>query len=461
MRRLVISLACLMSVLIAGAQASHFERVFEDRTLRVDYTFSGDNRHQQIALDELLCSEGWYGRRVNLDRLLLRGNGQLTMTDTLGRDTLYCHSFSTLFQEWQSTEEATRLWKSFENVFLLPMPREPVLLTVTLTDTHNRETSRLTHRINPHDILIRPIGKVRKVESNAERNKVFLSLPRRSAFERSSKDQQSPWRYLRRQGDSREKIDIAFVAEGYRRSEMKRFYRDCEESIEALLSHEPFRSMADRLNFIAVAQPSQESGVSIPHKHEWRNTLLGSSFDTFYSNRYLTTLHLKRLHDLLAGIPYEHIIILANTDNYGGGGIYNSYLMSAAHNPKSRPVVVHEFGHSFAGLADEYYYDDAFEENYPADTEPWEPNITTLKDFSSKWADMLPEGVQIPTQPSGRNLYTELGVFEGGGYQSKGVYRPVQECRMKINEAPVFCPVCERAIQRMILYSTAPYEWGE
>ena len=236
--------------------------------------------------------------------------------------------------------------------------------------------------------------------------------------------------------------------------EKKVFLQDCRDCIEALKAHEPFKSMADRFNFVAVMAPSEEQGVSIPHSNVWKKTLLSSNFDTFYSNRYLTTLRLKKLHDVLAGLPYEHIIILANTDNYGGGGIYNSYLMSAAHNKMNLPVVVHEFGHSFAGLADEYYYDDQYEPMYPDDTEPWEPNITTLVNFKSKWADTLGGDVQIPTIPSGENVYTDVGVYEGGGYQSKGVYRPVQECRMKVNKAPVFCPVCERAIRRMIDYQT-------
>ncbi len=246
---------------------------------------------------------------------------------------------------------------------------------------------------------------------------------------------------------------MAFVAEGYLLEEMNVFLEDCVTSIDALKTHEPFKSMADRFNFVAVMTPSQQRGVSIPHDNVWRNTALSSNFDTFYSNRYLTTLHLKKLHDALSGLPSEHIIILANTDNYGGGGIYNSYLMSAAHNNMSIPVIVHEFGHSFAGLADEYYYDDGYESMYPSDTEPWEPNITTLVDFKSKWSDMLDSATEIPTKPSGKNLYTQVGVYEGGGYQSKGVYRPVQECRMKRNEAPVFCPVCERAIRNMIDYS--------
>ena len=419
---LFILLLCL--AVSQRVSASGFEACFQDSTLRIDYIFSGNNREQVISVDELSFSPGWYGRRTNMERLLLQGNGQITVTDTLGRDTLYRHSFSTLFQEWQSTEEATRVWRSFENVFLIPMPRIPVNVTVSLSDTHRRETSRLTHRIDPADILVRPLR----------------AWPG------------SYWNYLRKTGDSRERIDVAFVAEGYGAGEMETFLRDCEESMSAILSHEPFRSMADRFNFIAVSAPSGESGVSIPHRGEWHQTVLGSHFDTFYSQRYLTTLRLKRLHDVLATVPYEHIIILANTDNYGGGGIYNSYLLSAAHNSKNRPVVVHEFGHSFAGLADEYYYDDQYETMYPSDTEPWEPNLTTLVDFASKWADMMPRKQPVPTPPSGRNIYEEVGVYEGGGYQSHGVYRPAQECRMKINEAPVFCPVCERAIRRMIDY---------
>ena len=128
--------------------------------------------------------------------------------------------------------------------------------------------------------------------------------------------------------------------------------------------------------------------------------------------------------------------------------------MSAAHNEKARPVLVHEFGHSFGGLADEYFYDDQYDTMYPSDTEPWEPNITTLYRFSDKWQDMLPEATPIPTPADGKDIYTRLGVYEGAGYQSKGVYRPVQECRMKINESPEFCPVCRRALERMIDYHT-------
>ena len=71
----------------------------------------------------------------------------------------------------------------------------------------------------------------------------------------------------------------------------------------------------------------------------WKHTAFGSHFDTFYSDRYLTTSRVKAINDALAGIPYEHIIILANTEQYGGGGIYNAFTLTTAHHPNFRPVV--------------------------------------------------------------------------------------------------------------------------
>ena len=203
--------------------------------------------------------------------------------------------------------------------------------------------------------------------------------------------------------------------------------------------------------------------MSVPREGLWKDTAVGSNYDTFYSDRYLTTSCVWKMHDALCGIPYEHLVILANTDTYGGGGIYNSYTLTTALHKDFKPVVVHEFGHSFAGLADEYYYDDQFVEYYYPDSEPWEQNITTLFDFESKWDDMLPKIIQIPTPVEG-NVWEKIkagtkpesivGVYEGAGYQSKGVYRPYPDCRMKTNAAESFCPVCQRAIARIIEFYT-------
>ena len=426
MKRHILLLIALLIAATTTRSQVRFEDYFEDQTLRLDYTLSGNHSEQVISLAGMKQTPGWYGRRVNLSKLALEGNGQLFVTDTLGRDTLYCQSFSTLFQEWQTYEEATQLWRSFEHTMLIPMPKQDVDVTLRLTDTHRRERARLTHRVRTSDILVERLGS-KGIE---------------------------PWRYVRRGSFQGHCINVAIVAEGYTEEEMDTFLSDCQATIDALQAREPFKSELERFNFIAVCAPSEESGVSIPHKGLWLRTALGSHFDTFYTARYLTTLRIWQLHNMMAGIPYEHIIILANTDMYGGGGIYNNFVLSAAHNESANPVVVHEFGHSFGGLADEYFYDDAFETSYPDDTEPWEPNITTLVDFNSKWKDMLKRKTPIPTKPDGKDVYTKVGVYEGAGYQSKGVYRPVQECCMKVNQAPGFCPVCERAIRRIIRYHT-------
>ncbi|MBO5808390.1 MAG: peptidase M64, partial [Bacteroidales bacterium] len=374
----------------------------QDQTLRVDYMFSGTDKSVEISLDELYRYDGWAGRRTNLTEVPVRGNGQICMTDVQTGDTLYRMSFSTLFQEWQTTEEATKVRKSFENVFLLPMPTTKAKVNVHLYDFFGNIVASLGHIVDPSDILIRHLNP-----------------------------QAPDHRYLLRSGTPQEKIDVAIVAEGYTAEEMDMFYADAQTAMEAILKHEPFGQYRGRFNFVAVGLESQESGVSVPGEGEWKDTALKAHFNTFYMDRYLTTLRLKNMHDKLCGVPYEHIVILANTDTYGGGGIYNSYTLTTAHHPAFKPVVVHEFGHSFAGLADEYYYDDQYVEYYYPGTEPWEQNITTLADFESKWKDMLDAG--------------EAELLEGAGYQSKGVYRPAKDCRMHTNRPDSFCPVCQRA----------------
>ena len=407
----------------------------QDKTLRIDYIFSGTDKTQEISLDEMSAFEGWAGRRVNLDKVPVAGNGQICMRNAATGEILYRQSFSTLFQEWQTTEEATRVRKSFENVFLLPMPAVKALVTVELYGFKGGVSASITHEVDPADILIRKIDP-----------------------------QPAPHRYVLKSGTAEDCIDVAIVAEGYTPEEAELFYKDAEAAVDAILAHAPFDAYKDRFNFVAIALPSEDSGVSVPGEGVWKKTALGSHFNTFYMDRYLTTLRLRQMHDRLCGIPYEHIVILANTDTYGGGGIYNSYTLTTAHHPSFKPVIVHEFGHSFGALADEYYYDDQFVEYYYPDCEPWEQNITTLYDFDSKWDDMLPKMVSIPTVPVEGNIWKSfhegtdpaslVGVYEGAGYQSKGVYRPFPDCRMKTNAAESFCPVCQRAIARIIKFQT-------
>lgn len=398
-------IACL------SASAQRFEDYFEDRTLRLDYTFSGDAQHQQIYVDELISMPRWYGKRQRLSEVPLKGNGQIIVTSKVDGEVIYRHSFSSLFQEWISTAESKHTQKSFENVFLVPYPKQPVDITVELYDYHNKVNAKMTHAVDPKDILIRKAGE-RLV---------------------------TPYVTLQQAADTSRCIHVAYVAEGYQQHEMGTFLEDCKTAMEALFQHKPFRQMQDRFNMIAVMSPSAESGVSEPGKGIWKSTALGAHFDTFYSERYLTTLHLKKMNDILAGTPYEHIIVLVNGERYGGGGVYNSYTLTDAHGPSFRPVVVHEFGHSFGGLGDEYPYGDDDPMYFP-DTEPWEPNLTTKHDFNGKWENLVKE--------------KKAGLIEGGGYLTKGVWRGFDNCRMRTNEEPEFCLVCQQALKRLIDFYT-------
>lgn len=428
MKRHLLAAICIGLSAFAG-QAQNFDDYFVNKTIRADYIFSGNSEAQAICLDELSSLPQWAGRRHHLSELPLAGNGEIEMKDKASGKIIYRTSFSSLFQEWICEAEAKKVTRGFENTFLIPFPKNTATVTIRLKDVYHKETASLTHEIDPKDILIHQRGDEASI---------------------------TPHRYLLKSGSEENCIDIAILAEGYTKEETELFYKDAQTACEALFSHEPFKKLKSRFNVVAVFSESKDSGVSIPRQNEWKKTAVSSHFDTFYSDRYLTTRSVKAIHNWLAGIPYEHIIILANTDTYGGGGIYNSYTLTTAHHPMFKPVVVHEFGHSFGGLADEYAYDAAPSSQYPYSIEPWEQNITTLADFDAKWKDMVEPGTPVPTpvQTEKSLIYTKVGVYEGAGYTQKGIYRPTTECRMKINEAPVFCPVCQRALEKLIRFYT-------
>ena len=424
MKKHILFLLCLIAV--ASTRAQVFADHFADKTLRVDYIFNGNASGQAICLDGLSALPTWAGRKHHLAELPLQGNGQIIMRNAASGKTIYTTSFSSLFQEWLETDEARNVTKGFENTFLLPYPLQPVEIEITLLDPRRNVRASMKHIVHPNDVLI----------------------------EQKGNSHITPHKYLLHNDSPEKCIDVAILAEGYTLQEMQTFYEDADIACKSIFDHEPFKSMKKRFNVVAVASPSTDSGVSVPRLNEWKHTAFGSHFSTFYSDRYLTTSRVKAIHDALAGIPYEHIIILANTEEYGGGGIYNSYTLTTAHHPMFRPVVVHEFGHSFGGLADEYFYDnDVMTDTYPLDIEPWEQNISTQVDFAAKWKDMLSENTPVPTSAEVSENYP-TGVYEGGGYSAKGIFRPAENCRMRTNEYPAFCPVCQRALRRIIEFYT-------
>lgn len=408
--------------------AQDFESYFTNRTLRTDLIFSGDATTQHVTLRGLHSWEGWSGRRHNLGQVPLRGDGELRLTDVATGEVIYRTTFSSLFQEWLAMEEAQKVSRAYEFTLLAPMPLRPAQMSVVLYNPAQEVSAQMEFTIDPADILIHN----------------FDGMPT------------TPYTTIH-SGSEQEKIDVAIVAEGYTAEEMQLFREDAQKTVEALFSHDPFGSMRERFNIVAVESVSADSGVSVPREGVWKDSAVKSHFDTFYAARYLTTSAIFTMADLLAGIPYEHIIVLANTETYGGGGIYNSYTLTTAHHPLFAPVVVHEFGHSFGGLADEYFYDtpDISSNPLTATNEPWQQNITNLVDLDSKWGDMLPEGTAIPTEPTkqAEENYT-VGVYEGANYMTKGAFRPAVVCRMRNNTATQFCPVCQRALERMIHFYT-------
>ena len=438
---LVTAVATAFTAVPAGEV--DFAAHFENATLRLDYVFCGDATHQDVYFQQACRTEEWAGRRHHLAEPLLRGNGQVIVRSAADGKVLYVNSFSTLFQEWQCTPEAEQVQRAFENCFQIPFPREKVEVEIRLYDTRGEVCGSMRPGIDPADILIR----------------------RRS-------DNGYPRRTLQRGGDLSEAIDIVIVSDGYAEQDYVKFFADAERARAALMGHKPFSDYAGRFSIRAVFAPSLQSGVSVPHDGNWLETSLDSHFDTFSTTRYLTTSAMQKVYDAIGTVPFEHVIVLVNTPVYGGGGIFNNVTIMGSDHPTFKEVLVHEFGHAFGGLADEYFYAGDESEQYPLDIEPWEPNISTLVDFGKKWQDMLPAGLAIPTpvdelekqdvrkiwktlspeQKSSLNL--KVGVYEGAGYRTKGIYRPVQECRMRINECEEFCPVCSRAIVRMIDYYT-------
>lgn len=452
---ILLALVMLMNGMMAMAQS--FDEYFEDNTLRLDYIFAGNAKVQSIYLEDLKKQDRWAGRKNRLAEKFLNGNGQVTVRDHATQKVIYVTTFSSLFQEWIQDKEAKSVNRAFETSYNVPFPKASIDVTVTLTDYHHKVVASMTHTVDPKDILIRHVGK--------------NGIPFRYIW-KGNPDVQGAAN--KGEADITGCVDLAILAEGYTEAQMDKFYADCERSVEALFEREPFKSLKNKFNVVAVAAPSLESGPSVPHSNVWNVTAASTNYDTFYSQRYLTTKNMHKVYDLLSGVPFEHIMVLVNSDIYGGGGIYNQVTVATSDHPTFKQVFVHEFGHSYGGLGDEYAYDDMDEIWYPSDVEPWEPNLTTLKDFSKKWADLMPKNQPIPTpldptvpdnkdvdlnnakQMAKLNACTQVvGVFEGAGYQSKGCYRPAQECRMKINEVQDFCPVCARAIRRITDFYTS------
>ena len=406
--------------MLSKAQNINFEQYFlNEGSLRMDVFQCGNADSSHYVFERFVIEPYFGGSKVNLIDPLNYGTNRVKVVDAQTNTLIYSRGYNTLFREWQTTEEATRMERCYEESVSVPMPRNEAYVIL---------------EIRNYD------GVFEEVFSKLyEPNEMFNTTEQRYVF---------PVYDVMVNGTPESKVDIVILPEGYTAAEMAQFQQDCQNLANVFAQAEPFASHMDDFNFRAVLAPSEESGVDIPASHTWVRTILNSHFYTFYIDRYCTTRDYFSVKDVAANAPYDQIYILVNSSQYGGGGFYNFYSMSTAGNMSSSNVIVHEFGHAFAGLADEYEEpDNPLALLYNLNVEPWEPNITTLVDFDSKWADLVAPGTPIPT-PSSSQYNNTVGAFEGGGYLTHGMFRPQRNCMMR-NYAP-FCAVCTRTIEAVI-----------
>ncbi len=449
--------------------AQSFERFFSDKTLRVDYYHTGTKGIETLSLDKVYEEGKWAGSIFNLLDTLNLGEYMLRVYDEPTASLIYSRGYSTMFNEWQTTDEALAgTYRTFHETVRLPHPNRKIHLSI----------SRRDKKMDFHEIFSVVIDPNSPTEVNHEK--------RHAQYKAVA---------LTDNGPVHEKVDLLILGDGYRKEDMEKFRKDAKHFNDVMFSTSPFKERKNDFNVRMVEVASQDSGIDKPDKNIWKHTALGTMYNSFGSARYVLTEENRALRDIAGEFPYDFLIMLVNDNRYGGGGIFNLYSTCYAQTDVAGKewqmdyVYVHEFGHSFAGLGDEYYSSQvAYNDFYQKGVEPWEPNLTSLADKNNmKWKNFVAAGTPIPT-PWQKTTYDSLGkergkldrlakdyyqkreplyqaeqkllktnpyagkvgAFEGAGYVSEGIYRPSIDCRMFSLSLVDFDPVCSAAIKRMI-----------
>jgi len=469
MRRPILTIGATVTLLAAVATATtDFDDDFTGSTLRVDYYHTGTATEEHLTLDRVRVEGPWPGSRTQLIDTTNLGKYLVEVVDRETNRLLYSRGFCSIFGEWETTEQARKgTWRTLPQAVRIPEPRRPFQLRI-----RKRDRDQAFQEI--WSICIDPESK---------------------SVDRPSVPTRDVW-VLMEHGEVASKVDLVVLGDGYSTEEMDKFRADVERIVGALFNTEPFTSHKSDFNVRAVNTPAEHSGITRPHDGVYRNTPLGTRYDVFDMRRYVLTLDDRAWRDVAAAVPYDFVLILINEREYGGGGVFNLYAITAAGSASAPFLIAHEFGHAFAGLADEYYVATAIDEDVVGrKVEPWEPNVTVLLDPARlKWRDLVPPDTPVPTPwrktefdeqfqayvRSRRALQKEnaptealeahraewrerlarwlgddeyigkLGAFEGAMYQVRGLYRPSLDCIMFTADAPEFCPVCRRAIERVI-----------
>jgi hypothetical protein len=462
MARFSIRFLLAALALVAGAAQAQ-----APATVRVDYLHSGNALSDQYALERVLIEPlPWPGDlSQNFDNTN-RGQNRVEVADAKTGDLLYSRDFSTIFGEWRTTEEANKVSRGFHESVRFPKQDRPVRVRILKRDERNA------------------FSVVWSVEVDADAPDVI------------KKQVPAPAKPIpiRVSGPSPQKVDLLIIGDGYTQADMKKFEADARRLSQHLFEVSPFRERAADFNVWALAVPTVESGVSRPSTGVHHASPLGTRYDIFGSERYVLTLDNRALRDIAQHAPYEFIEILVNNDTYGGGGIFGQFSTAAAGNDWANYLFVHEFGHHFAGLADEYYTSPVSYQSSANRMEPWEPNVTALRDPARiKWKQHVKAGTPLPTpwpkaeyEESSRAyqkrraelraanrpesemnaLFREdlartnalfstapqrhaIGAFEGANYEASGYYRPAMQCIM-FDRSDTFCPVCQDGISDII-----------
>jgi len=395
---------------------------FLPQSLRIDFALGGNKTNTNIYIHEFSFEPKWSGNLSPINAPAKYGELRVDVFDSITEERIYSYGFSSLFQEWQTTEEAKTISRMFEETVLIPFPIKTVKIVLSVRNKKNIFQPKNSFYVNPNNNL---------------------------DINRSPKSQYEIFD-ISIKGKPEDKIDITFLPDGYTQKNKDLFIQDVQKFNHALMNISPFKEYSSHFNVRAIFCFSPDSGVDVPGANVWKNTTFSSSFYTFGSDRYLTTQSVWKLRDVTSSTYCDQIVILSLSDLYGGGGVFNSFSEVSSANGWSDRVFVHEFGHGFACLADEYYTSEvAYNDFFDLTVEPYQENITTLIDFDSKWKSLISKKTPIPT-PATDEYLKSVGVFEGAGYSAKGIYRSSVDCMMKSLYYGKFCPVCSKAIENEI-----------
>ena len=425
LRKNVIAILFLLFCGIMYVHAQHFDDYFVDKTLRINYLHIGNKDKEQLQFHHFTEVNHWNGTRSQLVEPYQYGDILIEVMDPNTQKLLFSRSYSCLFTEYRTTERGETEIARMEECVNMPMPKQSMRVRFTSFDRKRVPTVLKDTVLDPATL---PMEK-------AQKEYAVMNLHKGSSPDNA--------------------IDILFIPDGYAKSDAKTLRYDMKRFAKYVMNCTPYKENRRHVNIRAIKGFSEQSGITQPQDDFYVNTLLNCTYNALDLDRYLMCPGVWNLHEVADDAPYDVIIIICNSEKYGGGGIYNFYCTVYNHGQYPDYVVVHEMGHLIGGLADEYYTSEvSVQDFYPEGVEPTEPNLTTLVDFNSKWVDKVESGTPIPTPPVSKDHpdYDRVGVYEGGGYVAKGVYRPTLHCTMNSISYNDFCPVCREALEKVIKY---------